>query len=89
MFILFLGDVKGSDVARWLIVLFGIALGCTIGSLLAFLADTLLGWDGESVRRPRSSARAARFVADTGRGQIGTADPPHACRSRVSTPSPG
>ena len=44
VFILFLGDVKGSDVARWLIVLFGVALGCTIGSLLAFLVDTLLGW---------------------------------------------
>ena len=44
VFILFLGDVKGSDVARWLIVLVGAALGCTIGSLLAFLGDTLLGW---------------------------------------------
>ncbi len=42
--ILFLGDVRGSDVARWLIILFGLALACTIGSLLAFLADSLLGW---------------------------------------------
>ena len=44
VFILFLGDVKGSDVARWLIILFGVALGCTIGSLLAFLADSVLAW---------------------------------------------
>ena len=61
VFILFLGDVKGSDVARWLIVLFGVALGCTIGSLLAFLADSLLGW--HAFRRGGSvplSTRASR-----------------------------
>ncbi len=44
VFILFLGDVRGADVARWLIILFGAALGCTIGSLLAFLADSVLAW---------------------------------------------
>ena len=44
VFILFLGDVKGSNVAEWLITLFGAALGCTIGSLLAFLADSVLAW---------------------------------------------
>ena len=44
VFILFLGDVKGSNVAEWLIALFGLALGCTIGSLLAFLADSVLAW---------------------------------------------
>ena len=44
VFILFLGDVKGSNVAEWLISLFGLALGCTIGSLLAFLADSILAW---------------------------------------------
>ena len=44
VFILFLGDVKGSNVAQWLIGLFGLALGCTIGSLLAFLADSILAW---------------------------------------------
>ena len=44
VFVLFLGDVKGSNVAQLLIGLFGLALACTIGSLLAFLADSILGW---------------------------------------------
>ncbi len=46
VFILFLGGVRGSGIAGWLIGLFGLALGCTIGSLIAFLIDSLLAWHG-------------------------------------------
>lgn len=61
VFILFLGDVKGADIARWLIILFGIAVGCTMGSLLAFLADSLLAWHAFSQNGPiPASTRASR-----------------------------
>ena len=46
VFVLFLGGVRGSGVALWLIGLFGLALGCTILSLVAFLADSLFAWHG-------------------------------------------
>ncbi len=44
VFVLFLGDVKGFDVASWLIDVFGVALFCILLSLVAFLADSLLAW---------------------------------------------
>lgn len=45
-FALFLGSLRDSSVGAWLIVLFASALGCTICSLVAFLADSLLAWHG-------------------------------------------
>lgn len=61
VFMLFLGDLKGSDVARWLLALFGLALGCTMGSLLAFVADSLLAWHALSQNGPiPASTRASR-----------------------------
>lgn len=44
--ILFLGSLREASIANWLIALFGVALGCTICSLMAFLADSLLAWHG-------------------------------------------
>jgi hypothetical protein len=45
-FVLFLGGLKTGAVATWLYVLFGIALGCTVFALIAFLADSVLAWHG-------------------------------------------
>ena len=64
VFILFLGGVRGSGVAGWLIGLFGLALACTIASLTAFLIDSLLAWHGlrrdGPVPRSTTSSEAAR-----------------------------
>lgn len=45
-FVLFLGSLRSTVVASWLFGLFGVALGCASGALLAFVADTLLAWHG-------------------------------------------
>ncbi len=45
-FVLFLGGMRDTAVATWLSVLFGVALGCTVGSLMAFLVDSVLAWHG-------------------------------------------
>ena len=45
-FVLFLGGVRDAEIASWLVVLFGIALGCTVASLMAFLADSIMAWHG-------------------------------------------
>jgi len=45
-FVMFLGSLRDSSVAIWLLILFGTALSCTIGALAAFCADSLLGWHG-------------------------------------------
>ena len=58
VFVLFLGGVRGSGVAGWLIGLFGLALGCTVLSLVAFLADSLFAWHG--LRRDGPLPRATR-----------------------------
>ena len=52
VFVLFLGGVRGAAVAGWLFGLFGLALGCTIGALIAFLIDSLLAWHGLRVEGP-------------------------------------
>jgi hypothetical protein len=44
--VLFLGSLRSSAIVSWLFVLFGIALGCAVGALVAFLADTVLAWHG-------------------------------------------
>ena len=45
-FVLFLGSLRSAAIVSWLFVLFGFALGCVVGALVAFLADTLLAWHG-------------------------------------------
>ena len=45
-FVLFLGGLRDTEIALWLFALFGIALGCTVAALMAFLADSLLAWHG-------------------------------------------
>lgn len=45
-FVLFLGGLRETEIASWLFVLFGVALGCTVGALMAFLTDSLLAWHG-------------------------------------------
>ena len=45
-FVLFVGGLRAGEIASWLFILFGIALGCTVCALAAFLADTVLAWHG-------------------------------------------
>lgn len=44
--VLFLGTVSNFGIDSWLIGMFAVALGCTVGSLVAFLGDSLLAWHG-------------------------------------------
>ena len=55
---LFLGSVRQSGGDSWLIGLFTVALSCTVGSLVAFFADSLLAWHG--LRRDGPLPRAVR-----------------------------
>lgn len=56
-FVLFLGSVREAAIASTLLVLFGLALGCTACALIAFLADSVLAWHGRkrdgSLPRPK------------------------------------
>ena len=45
-FVLFVGSIRASAVEGWLIGLFTLALICTVGSLVAFMGDSLLAWHG-------------------------------------------
>ena len=45
-FVLFLGGMRDTEIASWLFALFGVALACTVASLVAFLADSVLAWHG-------------------------------------------
>jgi hypothetical protein len=45
-FVLFLGGLRDTEVASWLFLLFGAALGCIVAALIAFLADSVLAWHG-------------------------------------------
>jgi hypothetical protein len=45
-FVLFLGSLRDAAIANWLFALFGIALGCTVCALMAFLVDSVLAWHG-------------------------------------------
>jgi len=45
-FVLFFGGLRNAQVASWLVVLFGAALACTVGALIAFLMDSVLAWHG-------------------------------------------
>ncbi len=44
--VLFFGGLRDAEVAVWLYLLFGGALACTVGSLVAFMADSVLAWHG-------------------------------------------
>ena len=44
--VLFLGGMRDSEIATWLFLLFGLALGCTVLALIAFVGDGLLAWHG-------------------------------------------
>ena len=44
--VLFLGSLRSSAILSWLFLLFGFALACVVGALVAFLGDTLLAWHG-------------------------------------------
>jgi formate hydrogenlyase subunit 3/multisubunit Na+/H+ antiporter MnhD subunit len=63
-FVIFLGSVRNSGVADWLIGLFGLALGCAVGSLVSFLIDCLLAWFGL-----RREGPLPRSVKDNGAQQ--------------------
>ncbi len=45
-FVLFLGGLREAAIASWLFALFGVALGCIVVALVAFVADSLLAWHG-------------------------------------------
>lgn len=45
-FALFVGGLRDLAGEIWLFSLFGLALACTVGALMAFLADTVLDWHG-------------------------------------------
>ena len=45
-FVLFLGSVRQSAIAGWLIGLFALALGCTMVALIVFIGDSVLAWQG-------------------------------------------
>ncbi len=45
-FVLFVGVLRDLATSTLLFVLFGASLGCTVGSLAAFIGDSLLAWHG-------------------------------------------
>lgn len=51
-FVLFLGGLRDTQIASWLVVLFGAALGCTVAALVAFQVETVLAWHGLSREGP-------------------------------------
>jgi hypothetical protein len=50
--VLFLGTVRESAVASALVVLFGIALLCTVAALASFLGDAIFAWHGIRTEGP-------------------------------------
>ena len=46
VFVLFLGGLREAEIASWLFALFGLAMGCTVLALMAFLTDSVLAWHG-------------------------------------------
>ena len=51
-FVLFLGGLRDAQIASWLVVLFGAALGCTVAALVAFQVESVLAWHGLSREGP-------------------------------------
>ena len=60
-FTLFVGALRNEGVAWLLFVMFGLAVGCTIGALASFLAETGMSWHGlrdeGPLPRPKSVVR--------------------------------
>ena len=56
-FVLFLGSARVTEIANWLFILFGIALGCTVVALIAFLTDSVLAWHGFHREGPLPAAK--------------------------------
>ncbi len=61
-FALFLGGTRSEEIVSWLYALFGVALACTVGALICFLADTLLAWHGlhREGPMPHEATKSAR-----------------------------
>jgi hypothetical protein len=57
-FTLFLGGLRESQEVVGLVILFGAALACTVGALVAFLADSVLAWHGLRVDGPMPRVRS-------------------------------
>ncbi len=49
---LFLGSVRNGAASSWLVVLFGIALLCTMSALAGFIGDSVLAWHGLRMEGP-------------------------------------
>ncbi len=49
---LFLGSVRNGAASSWLVVLFGIALLCTMSALAGFIGDSVLAWHGLRLEGP-------------------------------------
>ena len=50
--VLFLGSLRNSAAGSWLVLLFGVALLCTMGALATFIADSVLAWHGLRMEGP-------------------------------------
>lgn len=50
--VLFLGSLRNSTASSWLVLLFGVALVCTMGALATFIADSVLAWHGLRMEGP-------------------------------------
>ncbi len=50
--VLFLGSLRNSGAGSWLVLLFGVALLCTMGALACFTADSVLAWHGLRMEGP-------------------------------------
>lgn len=42
--VMFVGGLRDASVRSWLSVTFGVALGCTVVALVAFVVDSVLSW---------------------------------------------
>jgi hypothetical protein len=58
-FVLFLGSLRDTSIADWLFGLFGVALGCTVCALIAFVVDSVLAWHGLHREGPLPRPKAA------------------------------
>ena len=56
-FVLFVAGLREAESASWLFALFGVALGCTVFALMAFLADSVLAWHGLTQEGPLPRAK--------------------------------
>jgi hypothetical protein len=59
-FVLFLGGLRDTMIANWLVALFGGALGCTVLALLTFLLDSIMAWHGLKMDGPMPHAKTSK-----------------------------